>query len=772
MKCLILAGGKGEKLWPLSRTNYPKQFIQVQKNHSAFQDAVARNIPFCDEFIVVTNYEYRFIVADQMRAFQGISYRCVYETIPSGTNASVVLSSMLLQSSDTIFVISSDLLVDADCDYRDCILEGKGLASEGSICIFVKKEKDEDFDHRYGYVSDISPEGSCGKYIEKPASRDLLGSDIYRNLGMIIARAGDLLQEVKNIDSAAYEMYREAFAARRSEDGSIIFDKEVLSVLPKISVEHFALEKTDKLKCVQAKFGWDELTNLEDLALLSDQDPGVCVINESRGSVVINNAENKAVVVNGIADVIVVNTDDAVYVGKRGDNSSVKGILYDNPVLAPFVKNGPTVFRQWGSYTTLERAGNYHVRKVVVRPGRTIYAHSHETRTENWIVMEGECRLTLGDEQNLRKAPFSVHIPENTLHQISNVGDTNLVFIEVAYGDCLVKEESLPRNAADIGEAELGVDSDRIIKLRPAFKDYLWGGTRLRSDYNMKCDYDKIAEAWLLSAHPDGPSAVATGKHTGLLFDQYINRVGRDILGWKCSHLQDFPLLIKMIDAADDLSVQVHPDDDFAMTNESQYGKNEMWYVIDSEEGAGLYVGFKKDVTADEVRNAIEDGTVTELLNFVPTSRGDVFFIPAGTVHAIGKGNLILEVQQSSNCTYRLYDFDRKDRYGNKRELHLDKALSVLDYHKYIPQKAESGSNVVCRCKYFESLVYELEPGKEVSVPGDGSRFEAVVCIKGEAVVTVDDASVALGAGECAFVSASESPVVLSGDASIMLCRV
>ena len=116
MKCLILAGGKGEKLWPLSRTNYPKQFIQVQKNHSAFQDAVARNMPFCDEFIVVTNYEYRFIVADQMRAFQGISYRCVYETIPAGTNASVVLSSMLLQASDLVFVISSDLLVDADND--------------------------------------------------------------------------------------------------------------------------------------------------------------------------------------------------------------------------------------------------------------------------------------------------------------------------------------------------------------------------------------------------------------------------------------------------------------------------------------------------------------------------------------------------------------------------------------------------------------------------------------------------------------------------------
>lgn len=772
MKCLILAGGKGEKLWPLSRTNYPKQFIQVQKNHSAFQDAVARNMPFCDEFIVVTNYEYRFIVADQMRAFQGISYRCVYETIPQGTNASVVLATMMLQASDLVFVISSDLLVDADNNYRDCILEGKAFASEGGLSIFVKPESEADFDHRYGYISGLSSDAFCEKYVEKPTSRDELGDDIYRNLGMILFRAGDLLHEVKTIDADAFAKYRNAFAARKSENGSIIFDEDILSSLPKSSVEHFVLERSDKLKCVLAKFSWDEITNLEDLALLSDQDPGVCVINESKGSVVINNAENKAVVVNGIDDVIVVNTDDAVYVGKMGDNSSVKGVLYDNPVLAPFVKTGTTTFRQWGSFTTLERDGNHHVRKVNVRPGRTIYAHSHETRTENWIVVEGECRLTLGTEQSLRKAPFSVHIPENTIHQISNIGESNLVFIEVAYGDGLVNEESLPRNAADIGESELGVDSDRIIKLRPAFKDYLWGGSRLRTDYNMKCDYDKIAEAWLLSAHPDGPSAVATGKHTGLLFDQYINRVGKDILGWKCSHLQDFPLLIKLIDAADDLSVQVHPDDDFAMTNESQYGKNEMWYVIDSAPEAGLYVGFKKDVSEEEVRNAIADGSVTDLLNFVPTNKGDVFFIPAGTVHAIGKGNLILEVQQSSNCTYRLYDFDRVDRYGNKRELHLDKALCVLDYHKYVPQKAESGSNVVCRCKYFESMVYDLEAGSEVSIPADESRFEAVVCIEGNAVVTVNDSSVALGAGECAFVSASDLPLVLSGSASVMVCRV
>ena len=136
----------------------------------------------------------------------------------------------------------------------------------------------------------------------------------------------------------------------------------------------------------------------------------------------------------------------------------------------------------------------------------------------------------------------------------------------------------------------------------------------------MKCDYDNIAEAWILSAHPDGQSTVASGKHAGLFLSQYIDTVGKDVLGWKCSHLEDFPLLIKLIDAAQDLSVQVHPDDDYAMANESQYGKNEMWYVIDCEEGSGLYVGFNKDVTEDELRSKIADGTVTEI-----KSHGDPF---------------------------------------------------------------------------------------------------------------------------------------------------
>jgi mannose-6-phosphate isomerase class I len=227
---------------------------------------------------------------------------------------------------------------------------------------------------------------------------------------------------------------------------------------------------------------------------------------------------------------------------------------------------------------------------------------------------------------------------------------------------------------------------------------------------------------------------------------------------------------VKLIDAETDLSVQVHPDDDYALSNENSYGKNEMWYVLDSKPGAGLYVGFRRDVTREEVEAAVKDGTITDLLNFVPTKKGDTFFIPSGTVHAIGAGNLICEVQQSSNCTYRLYDYDRVDRYGNRRELHLDKALEVADYRKYEPQSLEGEGNLICRCKYFETLIYDVDG--TVTVPADDSKFDAVVCLEGEGEISCADSKVSLKRGESVFLPASKDSISFKGTMRVLMCHV
>ena len=193
----------------------------------------------------------------------------------------------------------------------------------------------------------------------------------------------------------------------------------------------------------------------------------------------------------------------------------------------------------------------------------------------------------------------------------------------------------------------------------PAFKDYLWGGTKLRDVYGKKCDYDKVAESWELSTHPAGQSTLSGGKYDGLTFGDYIEKAGKAVLGTNCARFKEFPVLIKFIDAKDPLSVQVHPSDEYALRVEGEYGKTEMWYVVDCEPGASLYFGVNRAITKDEFRKRIEENTLTDVLYKADVKKGDVFFIQSGTIHAIGAGILICEIQQNSNTTYRVYDYGR-----------------------------------------------------------------------------------------------------------------
>ena len=196
-----------------------------------------------------------------------------------------------------------------------------------------------------------------------------------------------------------------------------------------------------------------------------------------------------------------------------------------------------------------------------------------------------------------------------------------------------------------------------ILKLLPAGKDYLWGGTRLIKEYNKNFNLDKLAETWELSCHPDGLCTIAEGEFAGRTLSEYLDIVGKKVLGTKCEHMEQFPLLIKFIDAKNDLSIQVHPSDEYALTHEGQYGKTEMWYIMDCQPGAFIYYGFKEAISNEEFAERIQNKTLLEVLNKVEVKKGDVFFIEPGTIHAIGSGNLIAEIQQNSNVTYRVYDY-------------------------------------------------------------------------------------------------------------------
>lgn len=264
-----------------------------------------------------------------------------------------------------------------------------------------------------------------------------------------------------------------------------------------------------------------------------------------------------------------------------------------------------------------------------------------------------------------------------------------------------------------------------IVKLRPAVKDYLWGGKKLFG-WGKTSDADIIAESWELSFHADGLSFI-DGTDTPLK-----DVVTAKDLGTAASAFPAFPMLIKLIDAEGNLSVQVHPSDDYALKNENSYGKTEMWYVADCRPHAGLYMGFKRKVEREEFERGIKDGSVLDLLNFVEVKKGDSFFIPAGTVHAIGAGVTIVEVQQSSNLTYRVFDYNRLGADGKPRQLHVEKALKVADLNPYTqPEFKSCGSlKTLAKCKYFTVL----ESKGDVTLKREDS-FISVTAADGEGTI-------------------------------------
>lgn len=781
MKCLILAGGHGERLWPLSRKNYPKQFIQIQNNHSVFQETVARNIPYCDEFVIATGYEYRYIIENQMKAFRGTPYRCIYEEEPRKTTAAITLSCLGLQPSEMIFVVAADHLIDANAEttgvrkgYKDAILRAKEYARSGSITLFGMSEIT--MMSRFGYIVGINECGDVGQFKEKPDRSWILkargNKECYRNQGMLLFQNAIFLHELERLEPELLQQCKDAYEKKRQYRGNVFYQAAVQSGITPVSIERCLLEKSGHLKAVQTGFDWSDLGSLEDLGKTDYHTEGVSITYECSNTSVINNSTRQAVVVNDLDNVMVVNTEDAVYVGRYGKSSELKEILRDYPELHAYADKGTKYYRSWGVYEQLIEETGYWIRQVYVFCGKTIYAHKHSHRSENWTIVSGEALITLDGVGHIYKVKDNIDIPSGVEHQISNIGDKLLIFVETAVGNDLYGSDMVSKQVADVAELELGYTIEPMVKLLPAFKDYIWGGTKIRERYGMDCDYETIAESWLLSAHPAGQSIVADGKHKGMCFAEYLAAVGKEALGWRCGPLQIFPLLVKFIDAAFDLSVQVHPGDEYALSHENEYGKNEMWYVIAAKPGAGLYVGFKRNVSREEVRRRMAEKTIMEILNFYPTKPGDVFFIPAGTVHAIGAGNLICEIQQSSNSTYRIYDYDRVDKFGNPRKLHLEKALDVLDFSKYRPVRTKWDKNgrVLGQCKYFEVLIYDIKGEEKIQI--DDSRFYSVVCISGSGMMELTGYKMSIMAGESIFIPATAAILKIEGELCIVMSHI
>ncbi len=319
------------------------------------------------------------------------------------------------------------------------------------------------------------------------------------------------------------------------------------------------------------------------------------------------------------------------------------------------------------------------------------------------------------------------------------------------------------------------------LKLTPVAKQIIWGGEKLRRDYNKTAPFDKIAESWELTVRPDGLSTVANGAFLGKSLEEYISE-NPDTIG--TNNIGDrFPLLIKFIDAEDDLSIQVHPDDEYALKNEPDTGKTEIWYIAEADEGASLIYGLKKDVSREEMRNLLENGGAADVLNKISINKGEVYFIPAGHVHAICKGALIAEIQQNSNITYRMYDYDRIDADGKKRELHVTKALDVIKHRtdeeidsirfsgNALRRAAFDGVEVLCDCSYFRVSKAVCHDSFIFSV--DSTSFASLLFLEtANASVSCGGVIVNVSRGDSIFIPANSGEVTVTGECELLISEV
>ena len=657
-------------------------------------------------------------------------------------------------------MVSTDHMIEGG-DYKGAIAKGREYIPQGKIvCLGIPAWR---FEPGYGYFRQVEERT---EFRHSDMTEEIpAGEKWYYDTGILLFNGGDFLHELSRKSPALYAQIRECVDQLDTYERNVLVPGRLVEELEPVSIGRAVTSVSDKVLLLQADFDWRRIMTLESLdQYYHGEDSGRVIRNACENVSVMNEAAHQLVVANGLEDVIIVNTADAVYVSRKSEADQIKSIIRENyEKQQSYFDEGTVYYTPWGIKETIHYGDSCKVKKITIFPGKELSRHVHKLRTEHWSVISGVATIQLDEQMGEYGSGESISVPMGTPHQIANRGTEDLVVIEVSVGELEYGHgNDLTRLA---GQSIVKTDCDEIVRMEPAFKDNLWGGTRLRDVYGKKCDYDIVAESWELSTHKAGQSIVATGKNKGLMLGEYINRFGRGILGWKCDPYERFPLLIKFIDSRESLSIQVHPGDDYALQKEDEYGKNELWYVVDCEPESYLYCGFSRDTDEAEVRRRIEDGTLTEILNKIPVKKGDSYFIENGTVHAIGPGVLICEIQQSSNVTYRLYDYQRRDKYGELRELHIDKAMEVTNFHEKDMEAAKT-----MECKYF-SIEKSVFDG-EVSFNLDDSSFRAFVVLEGSGQVSCGEESLAYRPADCFFVPAGKKTVAFHGCGTILKVQV
>lgn len=316
------------------------------------------------------------------------------------------------------------------------------------------------------------------------------------------------------------------------------------------------------------------------------------------------------------------------------------------------------------------------------------------------------------------------------------------------------------------------------LQLQPCYKKTLWGGENLKKKYRKQDAPAVTGESWELAVHKDGASVIRNGCYAGKQLGQLGPSLRTLFWGTLCKEAE-FPILVKLIDAAKDLSIQVHPGDDTANVALGEQGKAEMWYVMECEPQASIYFGFNRFMSSRELLRRVEEGTIIEVLNKVPVSKGDVYYILPGTIHAIGAGIVIAEIQQNSNTTFRIYDYQRRDDRGQLRGLNLQRAVEVVNYTPIVPEECRANCVVsnqayimseMFSCKYFRA--FRLDVKKMARLCCDGTSFHHLLCVEGAGMIVANNRGYAIDKGQSYFMPAALGNYEIDGECRVLLSRL
>ncbi len=461
MTNVILCGGSGTRLWPISRTYLPKQFYKLIGNTSLFQMTVLRNAGLCDDFLIITNKDHYFIALDQLKEIGVKNFRFILEPVPRNTAAAVALSCFdaLANGSHQLFVTPSDHLIKNKDTYKNVIDIAHDVSEEGNIVMFgIKPVYPET---GYGYI-ETAPEKDASPLIagvtsfkEKPdkdtASYYISKGNFCWNSGMLLFKPEVLLKELSELCPDIYESSMRAYENAAKEDSTVRVEEDDMSNIEENSIDFALLEKTGVVKVIYSDIDWSDLGNFDSIYNELEKDENNNAVTAAEDILSINSKNNlimsdgRMVATVDIEDLIVINTDDALLISKRGSSQNVKKIVDELKKRNSELRtHHSTVYRPWGSYTVLLESNSYKIKKITVKPSAKLSLQKHFHRSEHWIVTSGTALVRVDDKEIFLKLNESTYIPIGSVHRLENPGLIPLIIIEAQVGEYL-KEDDIVR---------------------------------------------------------------------------------------------------------------------------------------------------------------------------------------------------------------------------------------------------------------------------------------------------------------------------------------